>query len=147
MASKGVSALHVITPVDIEIQGSKAFSISVGSINARFQRHGNEYEIISHCRFLSRLEEISGKSEYGGTWKILTMECIYVSDMLVPTFPGAGSIALVLDGLPATARKSYRYLTWFLLTSGRSVNGEMPGVDDEQSVEEVMKKNHGWLYS
>lgn len=144
MAAKGLSALHIITPVDINIKRSKAFAVSVGSINARFERDGKEFDIISHCRFLSRLAAISREEN---TWKMLSMEVIYVQDTILPAFPGIESNGLVLDNLPSTVRKSYRYLTWLLRENGREVDNSMPGVDDEESVKNVLEKNHLWLNS
>lgn len=147
MATKGLSAMHTINPVVIDIKESKAFAVSVGSINTRFERGGHYFDIISHCRFLSRLGLIPTQNGGGVSWKMLTMEVIYVQDMILPAFPGVESSTLVLDNLPSTARKSYRYLTWLLRENGREVDDRMPGVDDELSVQIVLEKNYSWLNS
>ncbi len=143
MASKGSSSLHSITPVEVDINGSKAFSVSVGNINARFIREETEYELISNCRFLSRLQIINGPG--GEVWKMLTMEVIYIHDSIVPVVPYTGPISFDVKDMDGSMRKSYRYLSWLLAERGHTVNNELPGVDDEQSVKDVMGRSQEWL--
>lgn len=45
MSNYRLSAIHMINPVDISIVGSKAFAVSVVSINGRFDRHGDAYDL------------------------------------------------------------------------------------------------------
>ena len=141
MASKGSSALHVINPVEVEIKGSKAFSISVGNITARFTSEKSEYELVSNCRFLSRLQRIDGPG--GPVWKLLTMEVIYVHDSIVPVVPESGSFDV--KNVDSTMRKSYKFLSWLLAEKGNKVSNNLPGVDDEESVKDVMGRSSEWL--
>ena len=141
MASKGSLALHTISPVEININGSKAFSVSVGNITARFTSGESEYELVSNCRFLSRLQRIDGLGEW--VWKILTMEVIYINDSVVSVVPEAGSFDV--KKMDSTARKSYKFLSWLLAERGNRVSNDLPGVDDGQSVKDVMDRSHKWL--
>lgn len=145
MASKGPTAIHAITPVDIDIRGFNAFAVSIGSISARFERAGFAYDLLSHCRFLSRLQKIDGLS--GGVWKLLTMEVIYIYDSIIPAFPQKGQKLLTIENMSNTTRRSYKYLSWLLMEQGHEVDAHMPGVDDEESVKEVMDRNYSWLNS
>ncbi len=145
MASKGSSSLHSITPVEIDINGSKAFSVSVGNINARFIRQEIEYELISNCRFLSRLQRIDGPE--GEVWKMLTMEVIYIHDSIVPVVPYTGPISFDVKDMDGSTRKSYRFLSWLLAERGHTVNNDLPGIDHEQSVRDVIDRSQEWLHA
>jgi hypothetical protein len=145
MATNGLTAIHTINPVDVDIRGSKAFAVSVGSIRARFERSGCDYDLISQCRFLSRLQRLNGHSQRA--WKLLSMEVIYLYDSILPTFPQGGHSPLVIENMPDTTRKSYKYLSWLLMEQGHEVDSRMPGVDDETSVRDVMDRNFSWLNS
>ena len=109
MASNGPTVIHTINPADVEIRGSKAFAVSVGSICARFERSHCAYDLVSQCRFLSRLQKIDGKSP--GIWKLLTMEVIYIYDSILPAFPQGDHSPLIMENMPALTRSSYKYLT------------------------------------
>ncbi|KAH8815449.1 hypothetical protein F5884DRAFT_178646 [Xylogone sp. PMI_703] len=139
MSSGGVSAIHAMQPIDVEINGSRAFSESAGSITIRFVQGSVEYDCTALCRFLSRLEKVEGE------WKLLTLECIYIRDNIVPTTPqkGGGS-DFVMTG-SAVTRKSYRCLGWLLTSQGFPVGNGMPGVDDPETVKAVMGKHRKWL--
>lgn len=142
MASQGSHALHTITPVEIEIEGKRAVSTSVGSITARFSIGENEFELISTCRFVSRLKDIDNTDQVN--WKMLTMECIYVHDAVTPIVPSE-----IRDNvsLQDSTRKSYRYLSLLLKQKGRTVNNHLAGIDDPQSVQSILERNNNWLLS
>ena len=142
MAANGSQSRHAIIPVEIDINESKAFAVSLGSIVARFTRDNMDYELTSTCRMLSRLENLGvmGRPD----WKLLTMEVIYVDDSIIPVIPP--TLHGFDDGnLESGTRKSYKCLSLVLAERGHTVNNDLPGVDDMQSVEDVMRRNHEWL--
>jgi hypothetical protein len=111
----------------------------------RFEKYGYEYDILSYCRFLSRLQ---GIDEGGGqAWKLLTMEVIYIQDSVVLAFPHSDLRTLELGDWKGSTHKSYKYLSWLLAEQGHEVGDDLPGVDDEQSVKTVMTKSYEWLKS
>ncbi|RFU33617.1 hypothetical protein B7463_g2727, partial [Scytalidium lignicola] len=137
--SSAVSAIHSIQPVEVEINGSRAISESIGSITIRFAQGGAEYDCTALSRFLSRLEKV------GSEWKMLTLECIYIRDSIVPTIPqsGSGNTFVMTDS--GVTRMSYRCLGWLLESQGFPVGNKMPGVDDPESMKAVSDKNQSWL--
>ena len=135
--------LHVITPVHVDILGSKALAESVINISVRYEEDGVEYDLASVVRAISRLEQLDDVSSES-SWKMLSTSVIYVRDSMVPTVPLSGPCKLNFDDVK-DARKSYRYLTWHVRKHGGTVKDDLPGEDDEQSVKEVMDRNKKWL--
>ena len=142
MAQAGSSAMHHINPVEVTINGLKAFSVSVGNISSRFEKGGSEYELISNCRFLSRLAKV--KDNEGGCWKMLSMDVIYQNDSISPVVPNGNPLEMDFPSL-AGYRQSYKLLSWLLAEKGYTVKKDLPGVDDEQSVRNVMSRSLEWL--
>ncbi|KAL3442488.1 hypothetical protein BJX65DRAFT_299000 [Aspergillus insuetus] len=143
-ARGGGSTIHTITPVDVRINGGKAFCVSVGSIISRFSSGGVDYDLVSHCRFLSRLQKEGDSGNRG--WMMLSMEVIYIHDGIIPAIPADIDVqfqAAVDAG--TTTRESYKYLALVLLQRGYRVKDSLPGVDDPQRLEAVMQKNLSWL--
>ncbi|OQD81861.1 hypothetical protein PENANT_c025G08277 [Penicillium antarcticum] len=134
---KGTKAFHTITPVEIHVVGEKAFSESVGSIQIRLCLDGKEYDCVSNCRFISRLQ----KTDDG--WKLLSLVVIYDRDSLVPTMPCVSSLDFTLDF--QKARESYKYLSWVISQKGFQVDQTLPGTDNLDSVTELMNESHAWL--
>ncbi|KAL3483022.1 hypothetical protein BJX62DRAFT_249965 [Aspergillus germanicus] len=147
-ARGGGSTIHTITPVDVRINDEKAFCVSVGSIISRFSSSGTDYDLVSHCRFLSRLQKDGdGDGDSGNRgWKMLSMEVIYIHDAIIPAISEDMDVELrdAVDAGIAT-RESYKYLALLLGQKGYSVKDSLPGVDDPQRVETVMQKNLSWL--
>lgn len=171
MANKGQLAMHTIQPVDIVVNGPKAFAQSVGTISTRFTREGLDYDLVSHCRLLSRLEcvgvaeEMTGEgleSDSGssspsaesinekrtsrdGKWKMLSLEIIYLQDNIIPVIP----TAIAADGeiLKSIAknRKSYQLLSWVMQAKGYAINGQLPGVDRPETTRELLERNEEWV--
>ena len=143
MSEKGSNAIHNITPVEVTINGSKAFSVSVGNITNRFSRNSSEYELVSNCRFLSRVERVDGQA--GQIWKMLSMEVIYINDRISPVFPVLDSSNISFEGMGNFPRSSYKFLAYCLAEKGYQVKCDLPGVDDETLVAEVLNRNLFWL--
>jgi hypothetical protein len=151
MAARGEgSTIHTITPVEVRLNGAKAFCVSVGSIISRFSRGGTDYDLVSHCRFLSRLQKESDGDDGGDSgnrgWKMLSMEVIYIHDGISPAIPADidAELRAAVDA-GTTTRESYKYLALVLGQKGYRVKNSLPGVDDPQRVETVMQKNLSWL--
>lgn len=141
MSSGGVSAIHSVQPVEVQINGSRAISESTGSITIRFVQGSTEYDCTALCRFLSRLEKVENE------WKLRTLECIYIRDYIVPTVPGSENASTFEMKGSTVTRKSYQCLGWLLTSQGFPVGNDMPGVDDQDSVNAVMDKHQTWLKS
>ena len=141
--SPKINTIHSISPVEIEIRNSKALSISFCNMTSRFSYQGNEYDKISSVRLISRLERLNEAHESGG-WKILSLECIYIRDSIVPIQP------LSPDNVPSFEEagkfnKCYRYSAWLLSTIGIESRNDLPNEEDPESVKEVLQRNQAWL--
>ena len=135
-ASKDVSIMHLITPSDIDVRGSKALAESAGVIMSRFSHDGHEYDFNIWCRFVSQVAKVESR------WKLLTLEVIYIRDLIVPV---PGSPDLDFSDVKDWPRKSYRFTTWHLRQRGIQVRDDLPGTDDDRSVDEVMDRNYAWI--
>lgn len=145
MAEQGSSSIHTINPVQITLNGDKAFSVSVGSIISRFSKDEIDYDLVSQCRFLSRLERAGDDARRG--WKMLSMEVIYVHDAIMPAVPAElreDVYSVIAEG--RAPRESYRGLAYVLGEMGYQVKDTLPGTDDQSSVEAVLQRNQSWLY-
>jgi hypothetical protein len=134
--------LHFTTPVSIEIRGSKAVAESLAIIASRYEHNGIAYDLSAWVRGVSRLEQVPGPE--GPEWKLLTLEPIYIRDNIVPTAPLTEPCALDFSGVD-DARPSYKYLTWVISQRGGKVRNDLPGEDDEKSVEDITERNQKWL--
>ncbi|KIV79375.1 hypothetical protein PV11_06938 [Exophiala sideris] len=136
-----VNTVHAINPTEIDIRGSKALAESFCSMTSRFEHQGYEFDKVLQVRLISQLEKVHGE------WKLMTLECIYIRDRIIPAahLP-RDAVVPSFDGVEKF-RKSYRYATWLLGTIGLTVSDRLPAEDDHESVKEVLVRNRAWLDS
>ena len=139
--------MHTIQPVEIDLNGAKGFSQSVGTIATRFERDGKQYEMVSKCRMLSRLMLVQDASGTEHHWYMLSMEVIYLQDNIFPVLPEPLSSDPDFARTMSKKRKSYQLLSAVLEGKGLTINDKLPGSDDKESVERVLGKNRKWLLS
>lgn len=133
------SSMHIISPVEVHLNGQRAVSDSRGSIHARFCQDQTEFDCISYGRLISRLEK------EGPDWKVCTLEMIYDKDSLQAVDPSQEHLtAIKLDN---HARQSYRCLSWLLAQNGFSINQDLPGTDRPGSGERLLQLCFEWLGS
>ena len=113
--------MHLINPVRSEVHGHRALVESQGQILIRPHVEGVECDLVSWCRFFSRLERRDGE------WRLRTFDSIYGKDRIDPVLPDA-SLRLEPHVL-ASARPSYRYLTYLNRRTGYDVPQDLPGDD------------------
>ena len=136
MAQGGLGAIHTINPVDIHIRGSKALSESTGNIQIRTQHAGEEYDLVSWTRFVSRLSKTTDG------WRLLTLDVIYDRDSLTPVVLTQAA-PIDLDDLGP--RMSYRCVSWVLSKQGFKIKQDLPGTDRPETVTKLMKSSLDWL--
>ncbi|KAF9884525.1 hypothetical protein FE257_001713 [Aspergillus nanangensis] len=135
MSAGGTAAVHTIYPVEIHVNGNKAFTESTGSISIRFQHEGCTYDCVSFTRFISRLEAVNGE------WKLLTLDAIYDRDSIVPVVPNAP----VEFHIPHDARQSYKCISWLLSQKGFDIRQDLPGTDDTTACQKLLEGSLEWL--
>ena len=126
----------MINPVEVHIRRSKALSESTGNIQIRIQHGGDEHDLVSWTRFISRLSKTTDG------WRLLTLDAIYDRDTLTPVIPTQAT-AVKLDDLGS--RTSYRCLSWVLSERGFKIKQDLPGTDRPESVAKLMKSALDWL--
>ncbi|KAK5046467.1 hypothetical protein LTR84_008270 [Exophiala bonariae] len=136
MSQGGVGAIHTINPVEVTIHGNKALSESTGNIQIRTQHEGQEYDLVSWTRFISRL----ARTPHG--WKLLTLDVIYDRDTLTSVVPTQGSVIKLND---LGRRKSYRCVSWVLSERGFQIKQSLPGTDWPESITNLMNSANHWL--
>jgi hypothetical protein len=137
--TSSVSIIHRISPgvTEFNSHGEKAICESFGDITARFTAsNGHDYDLISTARFVSRLEK------FQGTWYMLSLEVIYMRDMIYAVGVSPMPDYSTIRDWP---RKSYRFVAWHLIDRGVEPKTDLPGEDDPQSATEVLDRNYGWL--
>lgn len=141
MSSK-IDTIHSISPVEIDIRSGRALSVSFCTMTSRFEYRGIEYDKVSTVRLISRLEDVHASQ--GPEWKLLTLECIYIRDRIVPIQPQPP------DTIPSFEeakkfKKACRYSARLLSTIGIESRKDLPNEEDRESVAEVFTRNHAWI--
>ena len=136
LANRDVIITHQLVPAVIDVRGTKGYAESNCLIMSRFPHDGHDYDMSCWCHLLSRVEKVDG------AWKILTLDVIYLRDLIVPV---PGSPELDFSQVKDWPRKSYKFTTWHLIQRGLVVRKDLPGWDDEQSVNQVRGRNLVWL--
>lgn len=129
-------------PMEISLNKTKGFSISVGNIVIRFMKNDSQYELLSNCRFLSRVERVGNVDNL---WKMLSIKVIYINEKISPVFTTLESNDWSVEKIAEFPRKSSRFLAYCLAEKGFQVKRDLPGMDDEHLVAEVFNRNLSWL--
>lgn len=125
-------APHKINNTLVWLNGSRAVAVTMASIQTRSIIGGKEYDLTSYVRLL-----YTAQKEPEG-WKLVSMDCIYEKDSLVPAAPAE---------YPANSgfRPSYGNLAAVLAAEGHAINSELPGDDRPEQVTQIMKKAATWI--
>ncbi len=137
MHERGGHSRHLILPTSLRIEGDRALAESVGQVHIRGKLEGVAYDLIAHCRFLSRLV----RTKDG--WRFATFEAIYDHDVIAPVNPGERLAidAKKLEGL----RPAYRFLSCTLAAGGYKVDQELPGDDRPDLLKPLYEAAERWL--
>lgn len=144
MAEGGTTSSHNIQPAEIQINGTKAFVVSPGSIQIRVKLDGIEYELVSAMRLLSRLEQVV-LPDGSRQWFIVQVEIIYDRDYIIPTSPISGQQPTL--EIAEDARPSYKFLDYVLSRQGFSINRNLAGTDKagREAAAALLAKSEQWL--
>ncbi|MBF6568942.1 MAG: nuclear transport factor 2 family protein [Candidatus Binataceae bacterium] len=137
MHQSGTRSKHLILPTYARINGDRALAESYGQVQIRASLEGVEYDLTSHCRFLSRVRRS------GTEWRFATFEAIYIRDTIAPVNPWE---RLKIDAQKASKlRESYRFLSYSLSAGGYTVNQELPGDDRPDLLKPLYQAADRWL--
>jgi hypothetical protein len=134
--NKGVSILHFLGGISIDLAGHRAVSQTKMTISQRGDVDGVLCDIVCTGRFYDLLEKRQGR------WGLVLRQPIYEKDTLVPVNPAA---RLELDpDLLARFPVGYRHLAYIQTRIGYNVKSDMPGLKGPE-VECLYSRGADWL--
>lgn len=134
--ARGVSILHFLGGISIEVSGSRAISQTKMTISQRGDVEGVTCDVVCTGRFYDFLEKRDNR------WGIVLRQPIYEKDRIDPVSPAA---KLELDpALLARFPEGYRHLAYMQTRIGYTVKPDMPGLKGEQ-VEQLYGRGAAWL--
>ncbi|CEJ14857.1 hypothetical protein BN1110_05192 [bacterium YEK0313] len=134
--SRGVSILHFLGGMSIELAGTRAIAQTKMTISQRAEVHGVLCDVVCTGRFFDFVEKRDGR------WGVVLRQPIYEKDRIDPVDP-AVRLSLkqeVLAALPA----GYRHLAYIQEEIGYRVKRDMPGLSGPE-VEALYARGRGWL--
>jgi hypothetical protein len=134
--AKGVSILHFLGGVSIDLAGDRAISQTKMTISQRAVVEGVEVDVLSTGRFYDFLEKRRG------SWGIVLRQPIYEKDRMDPVTPGAAPALdrALLESFPV----GYRHLAYLQTRIGYAVKRDMPGLKGPE-VEALYARGAAWL--
>ncbi len=133
---KGVSILHFLGGMSVDISGDRAISQTKMTISQRALVHGSLCDVVCTGRFYDFLEK------RGGRWGIVVRQPIYEKDRLDPVTPGS---MLPLENAKLGALpEGYRHLAYIQEEIGYTVKRDMPGLKGRE-VEALYRRGADWL--
>jgi SnoaL-like domain len=135
--AKGVRILHFLGGSTIEINGSRAISLTKMTISQRGKVHDVLCDVVCTGRFCDFL-----RKKDDGNWGISLRQPIYEKDRMDPVDPAA-KLELEPDRL-ARFPEGYRHLAYLQSLIGYPVKTDMPGLTGPE-VEALYARCRAWL--
>ncbi len=133
---KGVSILHFLGGIAIDIEGARAIAQTKMTISQRGEVHRVLCDVVCTGRFHDFLEKRAGR------WGLVLRQPIYEKDRLDPVDPAA---TLKLDQeLLGRFPEGYRHLAYMQTQIGYAVKRDMPGLRGPE-VEALYRRGRAWL--
>jgi SnoaL-like domain len=137
---KGVSILHFLGGISIDLAGDRAISQTKMTISQRGLVEGQMADIVCTGRFYDFLEK--RQTSAGLRWGIVLRQPIYEKDTLMLVDPSA---RIVLDkALLERFPVGYRHLAYVQTQIGYTVKPDMPGLKGPE-VEALYARGAAWL--
>jgi hypothetical protein len=133
---KGVSILHFLGGISIEVAAGRAIAQTKMTISQRAKVAGELADVVCTGRFYDFLEKRQER------WGIVLRQPIYEKDAIAPVDPAA---RIVLDkALLERFPVGYRHLAYLQSELGYAVKRDMPGLKGEK-VEALYALGRSWL--
>ncbi len=111
----GQKSKHHIFPSVVRVGGNRALAETSIVIHVRQKIEGVPVDMVSHARFLDRIERRAGR------WMILERCAVYERDRLDPVEPSAAFEELFRKADYARYPEPYRYMAARLVSAGRAL--------------------------
>lgn len=133
---RGVSILHILGGVSIDLAGDRAISQTKMTISQRATVHDVVCDVVCTGRFYDFFEKRAGR------WAIVLRQPIYEKDRMDPVDP---SKTLALDAkLLSQFPEGYRHLAYLQSGIGYPIKKDMPGLKGPE-VEALYARGRRWL--
>lgn len=134
--AKGVSVLHSLGGISIDLAGGRAVSQAKMTISQRAEVEGVLTDVTCTGRFYDLLEKRNGQ------WGIVLRQPIYEKDRMDPVTPG--TLPMLDRDLLAQFPTGYRHLAYLQTRIGYTVRKDMPGLRGPE-VEALYARGRAWL--
>ena len=134
--ARGVSILHSLGGISVDLAGSRAVSQAKMTISQRAEVEGVVCDVLCTGRFYDFLDKRDGR------WGIVLRQPIYEKDRMDPVTPGAVPQLdrALLERFPV----GYRHLAYLQTRIGYPVKADMPGLQGP-AVEALYARGAAWL--
>jgi hypothetical protein len=134
--AKGVSILHFLGGISIDLAGNRAISQTKMTISQRAVVEGVEVDVLCTGRFYDFLEKRQQR------WGIVLRQPIYEKDRMDPVTPGTAPKLdhALLEAFPI----GYRHLAYLQTRIGYAIKKDMPGLKGPE-VEALYARGAAWL--
>jgi hypothetical protein len=134
--AKGVSILHFLGGISIDLAGSRAISQTKMTISQRASVHGVICDVVCTGRFYDFLEKRDGK------WGVVLRQPIYEKDRIDPV--DVVAVPKIDPEKLAALPEGYRHLAYIQEEIGYKVKRDMPGLKGPE-VEALYRRGATWL--
>jgi hypothetical protein len=134
--AKGVSILHFLGGVSIDLVTTRAIAQTKMTISQRAEVEGVLCDVLCTGRFYDFLEKRQGR------WGIVLRQPIYEKDRMDPVTPGA--VPKLDHALLRRFPAGYRHLAYLQTRIGYTVKTDMPGLTGPE-VEALYSRGAAWL--
>lgn len=134
--ARGVSILHFLGGMTIELAGSRAIAQTKMTISQRAAVEGVMCDVVCTGRFFDFLEKRDR------SWGMVLRQPIYEKDRMDPVTPGA--VPVLDTALLAPFPEGYRHLAYLQTRIGYTVKRDMPGLKGPE-VEALYASGRAWL--
>ena len=134
--AKGVSILHFLGGISIDLADNRAVSQTKMTISQRAPVHGVICDVVCTGRFYDFLEKRNGR------WGVVLRQPIYEKDRIDPVDPAA--MPKIDVAKLATLPEGYRHLAYIQEEIGYKVKRDMPGLKGAE-IEALYRRGAAWL--
>jgi hypothetical protein len=136
--NKGVSILHFLGGMSIEIEGNRAIAQTKMTISQRAKVDEHLVDVVCTGRFYDFFEKRDGR------WGIVLRQPIYEKDRMDAVDPDPAHPLLLDQALLQQFPEGYRHLAYLQTRIGYKVKKDMPGLKGAE-VEALYARGAKWL--
>ena len=142
--AKGVSILHFLGGISVDLAGCRAVSQTKMTISQRAEVEGVLCDVLCTGRFYDFLEkrDARGTPSREGRWGMMLRQPIYEKDRMDAVTPGA--VPVLDQALLEQFPYGYRHLAYLQTRIGYTVKRDMPGLKGPE-VEALYARGRAWL--